>query len=289
MKKLGFLFGFIAYYFIFARYVYAVTIDLKSSIATIGATDEFLVDVKLSINAADNTDYYLRGLFYKPGTSDYCGLTWNGTSWYSGPISPDGWKNFLKVTVNNNLWSGTLKTKIDTTDSACKTSGQYLFKIQRFTSTSSSGNIDSNQNELSLEVTVPTPTPTSAPSPTPTPTLTPSPTRKPTPTPTKSPTSAVIPTTKSVTYIPTPIQKTTPTLSASSQENASLSAEILGESTNSANPVFAPSDTPFPTPSRQVKVMGKSSYNWPLVFGLSTILAICGILSVQYWKKRSRQ
>lgn len=144
---------------------------------------EFVVNSTLSIQAADGTNYFLRGVFYKEGSSNYCGITWNGSEWFSGPYSTnEGWKKFLKVTMANNTWQGELKARIDKEDSGCSQSGMYKFKIQRFNEGSGSSNFD-DQNELSVNIMIPTPTNTPTPTSKPTPTLKPTSTPKPTLTP----------------------------------------------------------------------------------------------------------
>ena len=40
---------------------------------------ELTVPLELKIKSGDGTVYYLRGAFYKEGTSQYCGYTWNGS------------------------------------------------------------------------------------------------------------------------------------------------------------------------------------------------------------------
>src|SRR5438105_4172222 len=134
--------------------VYAATVTLDNGKATLQSPDEeYTIQVTLSINTANGTTYYLRGVFFKPNTSSYCGYTWNGTSWFSGPYSSnEGWKNFLPVTVSNNTWTGEVKVKIDAENNSCKDSGSYNFKIQRFT-LSGSGNFD-EQNVQTVSVTI---------------------------------------------------------------------------------------------------------------------------------------
>jgi len=127
---------------------------------------EYQVGLDLSINAPSGTVYYLRGVFYKQGTSNYCGYTWNGTSWFKGPYSTnEGWKNFYAVTISSSSASTILKAKLDSDDNDCRDSGIYNFKVQRFTQNSGSGTFDS-QNEQSINVILPTITPTFTVSPT---------------------------------------------------------------------------------------------------------------------------
>ncbi|MBU2632642.1 hypothetical protein KKG52_02895 [Patescibacteria group bacterium] len=63
------------------------SITVEATKTQINAEEELTVNVSLSINASDNTIYYLRGVFYKLGTTRYCGHTWDGNEWFSGPYS----------------------------------------------------------------------------------------------------------------------------------------------------------------------------------------------------------
>lgn len=162
-------------------HLYAASITLTSDQTSLTGIDpEFTVQSSLSLNAPNGTEYYLRGVFYKHGTTNYCGYTWNGTTWFKGPYSTnESWKNFLKVSITDDAWKGELKAKLDTQESGCQESGTYGFKIQRFTAKSSAGTFD-EQEEYLLTVLIPTPTPTAVPTPTATPT--PTPTKIPIPT-----------------------------------------------------------------------------------------------------------
>lgn len=185
------LFACILLFFVFfCNTAFASSISSSTSQSEISHEQELTVQVSLSIQASNSTNYYLRGVFYKEGTSDYCGFTWNGNDWFAGPYSSnEGWKKFLKISIQENSWSGEIKAKIDPSDSGCKESGEYKFKIQRFNETSGSSAFD-DQNTLSVLIVIPSPThsptptvkPTSAPKPTSSPkpeaTLKPSPTLK---------------------------------------------------------------------------------------------------------------
>jgi len=167
--------------------VYASEITMQATKTSLASADEeFQVNLSLTVNNADNKTYYLRGVFEQTGSENYCGYTWNGRNWFSGPYSSnDGWKSFLPVTVISSTWSGELKARINTSDSGCRVSGNYFFKIQRFTE-SGSASFDT-QNELNLSIIIPTVTPT--PEPTVKPTHTPSSTQTPYPNPTSTPKS----------------------------------------------------------------------------------------------------
>lgn len=161
----------------------AATIVLDAQKTTLSHEEELEIKVDLSLQASDQTVYYLRGVFYKPDTSNYCGFTWNGSDWFKGPYTKDElWKNFYQISILDNAWQGNLKIKIDPEDSGCKESGVYKVKIQRFRDSGSSGFDEQNEIEVSVSVPTPTQVPTNTPTPTkkPTPTKTPKPTKKPT-------------------------------------------------------------------------------------------------------------
>ncbi len=119
-----------------------------------GYEDEYEVGVRIDINSADGTKYYLRGVFFEPDTSRYCGYTWNGSDWYNGPYtSGEGWTKLMAVTMSSSSASVNLKAKLDSDDSRCQRNGVYNFKIQRYTQSGSSS--FDNQNMLSVNVKIP--------------------------------------------------------------------------------------------------------------------------------------
>lgn len=150
---------------------------------------EYQVNADLSINAGDGTVYYLRGVFYKMGSSNYCGYTWNGNFWFNGPFtSNDGWKNLLPAVVSSSSAQVVIRSKLDPVDSGCSQNGDYKFKIQRYTQ-AGSGSFD-DQNEQAVSINIPSPTPTQMPIPSST--LKPQPTDSPSSTPTPIPKNTAI-------------------------------------------------------------------------------------------------
>src|SRR3989338_744902 len=124
---------------------------------------ELTVPLELKINSSDGTVYYLRGAFFKEGTSQYCGYTWNGSEWYNGPFtSGDGWKKLLTVTIASDSAKTEIKVKVDSNDSHCREPGDYLFKVLRYTEAGNSSGDD--QTPLKIRIALPSPTPTTAPS-----------------------------------------------------------------------------------------------------------------------------
>lgn len=275
MKTSALVFGFLSL-FLFAVPCFAASLSVSSPTSQIKSTDEFEVSVSLSINAATGSAYFLRGVFFLPNKSDYCGYTWNGSSWFNGPYSSnEGWKNFLPITINNNLWQGKLKAKVDSADSGCKTSGTYYFKIQRFTGTGSS--TFDPQNALTINIDIPSQTPT--------------------PTPTPKPAKQV-----STTSNPTPTKSLDSELSNDTysedslggEENISIPEIVSSESSQpdvlgiSANPTSDSAKINLNKPSKQkppkIKIFG-------IIFaGLGVILLVsCAIVAVIIRRKHDVQ
>ena len=224
---------FVLCLFVLTKPTFAATIDLSNgSPSTINDSSlEYHINVNLSINASDGIIYYLRGVFYKAGTNDYCGYTWNNNSWFNGPYTTnEGWKNLLPVTISSNSASILLKAKLDPQDNHCNTSGDYRFKVKRYT-TSGSGDFDP-QTEQIITVLLPTPTPTQTPTPTftPTPTATPfPPTNTPVPAATLTPTPTI-----TNTPIPSPTPKKIITPTEIPQEQEPSISKVLGKTTNAS-------------------------------------------------------
>ncbi len=260
------LFCFLSLFIAFSSLdtVFAAGFTLSSTQTSINAGDEFNVNVNFSISIANGTTYYLRGAFYQT-SGNYCGFTWNGSNWYNGPYTANnGWQQLLAVTINQSSWSGQLRAKIDSSDGNCQTSGNYYFKIQRYTSGGSSSFDD--QNSLSLNVTIPTPTPT----PTSTPTPAPQPTNTPTPTPTKSPTTTPVKISSSSSIVPS--------VSSISSQLLSSNSSVLGITKEPTKPVSNPQKTK------------QQNFLAPFFFGSGGIaLASCGILLLLKKKRQNDQ
>lgn len=257
-------------FFITPTHVFASSMTLSSSQSEIFLNDEATVNVSFAINTGDGTSYYLRGVFFKEGTSNYCGYTWNGNSWYNGPYSNNGWNQLFPVTIYQSSWSGQLKVKIDANDTGCQSSGAYNFKVQRYTGSGSSS--FDPQNTLAFTVVIPTPTPTN------------SPTNTPAPTPTKTPTPTSIPTSTTKINTPTPVRSTTAPLEPSVEIIKGNDGEVLGTSAKKTS-------TPTPSEVLVKDVRGSFSLS-PAVFiigGLIVMTAGCGILLFREWKKQKSQ
>lgn len=250
---------------------FAASINLSNGNPTTinDPSQEFNVNVNLSINVDDGTKYYLRGVFYKPGSSNYCGLTWTGSAWFNGPYSTnDGWKNLPQIIIASNSGSFNIKAKIDKGDSGCTGNGNYNFKIQRYTLSGSSSFDD--QNELSLNLNIPDPitTPTSVPTFHPTSIPTNSPSATPTTNPTVTP------------FIKKPAITSTPEPLPTSYHNKD---SVLGMELTPSQEV---------TPDTEVKGMKKESISPGLVYlllgGGFASIAVSVYLSIRNINRRRK-
>ncbi|OGG12772.1 hypothetical protein A3D77_06975 [Candidatus Gottesmanbacteria bacterium RIFCSPHIGHO2_02_FULL_39_11] len=209
----------------------SITLSDFSPSSITDANQEVSVKVNLSINSDDGTVYYFQGVFSKDNTINYCGYTWNGTDWFSGPSTDERWKEFLSVTISSSSATTTLKAKLDTSDSGCRESGSYKFKVRRFTAGGSPNFDDQNIQTVSvtLPTLTPTPNPTNTPAPTSSPSLTPNPTNTPkVPTNTPKPTVKILPTSRPTIYSDGEgLDKS----SSSSSEELKSDTKVLGEST----------------------------------------------------------
>lgn len=213
---------FVAFFFI----LWQLSLQVANS-ASVNLTDpntttldldtELAVNVNLNISAADGTAYYFRGAFAKVGSNKYCGLTWNGTDWYSGPYSSnEGWKNLPKTTVSSSSAALNLKAKLDKEDNDCLSPGSYTFQVQRYTEGGSASFDD--QNRITLSVSYPTFTPT------------PSPTVKASPLPTVKQVSST--TAKSPTATQKAISESHAKSPDNSPTNIIINAELIDDATS---------------------------------------------------------
>ena len=169
----------------------ALTISISNLPMSIDRDQE--TDVDLFFNCAGCGDSYMRGVFYPSGTN-YFGFTRNnGGSWIGTSADRSLYYAIAKSDLADASWSGKIKVKPDSGDSAYTGPGEYLFKIGRYTSANDSSADWSNELVIKITGPTPTPSPTFAPTtnptvaPTKTPTPAPTSTRTPTPSPTKSP------------------------------------------------------------------------------------------------------
>ena len=105
----------------------------------------------------------MRANFFPTGTTSYFGYTYNGSSFINSSTCSD----YLAVTIDSSgNWSGTMQAKIDVSSNSYAGSGNYGFKIRRYTQSCSSY-IWSNETTITASYSNSTPTPTPTPTPSP--------------------------------------------------------------------------------------------------------------------------
>ncbi|OGE33506.1 hypothetical protein A3D83_00870 [Candidatus Daviesbacteria bacterium RIFCSPHIGHO2_02_FULL_41_10] len=141
---------------------------ISNAPSQINSDQSFKVNITLSMPNNPNTEYYLKGEFKKSDGTRYLGLTKKDSDWieYGDDLSDQ-----YKITTDaSGNWSGNLEVKPDVYDKDYKGSGQYLFKIGRYTAAGSG--LWSNPVALDIVDTTSSPTPSPSGNPTPTPSTT---------------------------------------------------------------------------------------------------------------------
>lgn len=228
---------FLLLLFLHPQQVFAA-FNFSTSKQTISDIEELTVEINLDLaSTTANNTYYLRGAFYKEGTTKYFGATINKNGdFYNGPYSDC--QNLYQITVDaSGDWSGEIKVKADPTSAYFEGSGDYFFKVGRYTTSCNITWADSAPIKIAITQTVfPSPSPSSNYSTPPTSIIPP---KSPSPSPKNSPS----PSPKS----PSPSPKKSP-------------AAILGEKEEnlpSSTPAQTPSPSPSPSPSPQTS-LGKT-------------------------------
>ena len=207
---------------------------------------------------------YIKGAFFKEGSSNYFGYTKHEETWIKNSVSTKHQRN---VVVGE--WDGTVVVKPDYSDTGFTGNGRYKFKIGFYT-VASDGDISSvrwSETIASLEIEKPPPTPTHVPSNTLIPTQIPS--KTPTSTPTLLNTQIPIPSRTQSTISPSTVSK-----KPTKQEQ-----EVLGEFSQQ---YATPSSIFFPEASPSDQVQQKTNMIIPFgLIGLGTgILSLLSILQI---------
>lgn len=131
------------------------TFTISNIPAQIDSTQNFSVSITLSLPSAPNSTFYLKGAFKKEGSSNYFGLTKVGSSWIKNGDKYS--KHFPITTDSSGHWSGNLEFQPDSSDTGYQGSGDYIFKVARYTSSgsgptwTSETSIKINANETEIE------------------------------------------------------------------------------------------------------------------------------------------
>ena len=147
-------------FFIFPQNVWAMTLSVSNLPSEINFNQE--VDVTLDFSCSGCGDYsYMRGVFFPSGTN-YFGLTQNNSgSWIGTSTDRSLYFAISKTDLIEASWSGKIKVKPDIEDSAYLGTGEYIFKVGRYTSANDSSADWSN--ELLTKIIGPTASPTQSP------------------------------------------------------------------------------------------------------------------------------
>ena len=118
--------------------------DVPSSV---DSDKSFTTSVELSLPNSPSTTFYLKGAFKKADSSNYFGFTKIGSSWVKNGAS---YSSQYKITTDSaGNWSGNLEIKPDDSDSGFTGTGDYIFKVGRYSS-SGSGPTWSNEETLNI-------------------------------------------------------------------------------------------------------------------------------------------
>ncbi|HYK08114.1 MAG TPA: hypothetical protein VEW42_01290 [Candidatus Eisenbacteria bacterium] len=242
--------------------IYATrSITISADKSSLSGYEEMTIHIASMSGFTDGETIYIKGAFYKDGTSNYFGFTNNNGNWVK---NGDSTTSQRQIVINN--WDEDIVVKSDFDDSGYTGSGAYKVKIGFYYLTSG-GNMSSvnwSTNNLDISISSPPPTPTNAP--------TVSPTSVPTHTPTPIPTSKPSPTSVTSKTSPSP----SPSVS-SATDNTSIQERptqaVLGMTLDNASPSPAPTDK------------NTTSFLVLLGIGGACILLSCGILFFYKWRK----
>lgn len=232
-------------------------VSITSDTSLLNGWEDMTVTASMS-GFTNGETIYIKGAFYKDGTSDYFGQTDNNGNWI---VNNDTTTSQKQIIPNN--WDGTLKIRGDFNDSDYKGEGDYKLKVGFYYITSGGKLSDVNWSTNSIDVKITNPPPTATPTPSPTNTpVPPSPTSKPTSTPT--PKLTTVPTSKISPTLDPQAEGAEQTTASGLQIDPSPTTEVLGMSTQK--------DQVQPMP-------------YILIIAGVVLFVVCGILLFLQWKK----
>lgn len=111
------------------------TFTISNVPSSIDSTQTFTASVNLELSSYPNTKFYLKGAFAKSGSTNYFGYTKVSGNWVkNGSTYSD---QYEITTDSNGKWSGNLEIQIDSLDSGYDGTGDYVFKVARYTTSNS--------------------------------------------------------------------------------------------------------------------------------------------------------
>jgi len=217
--KAGIILIVVLFFLHFANPAFAVSVTIPNYPSTI---TENSFTITASVSGAVAGTNYLRLDFFKDGSDNYFGETYNNADWYGGST----YSQYLPITIQTGItWSGNVQGRIGSPSTTqYDGSGTYKIRLRRYTGSGGYTSSEADNSAVVVSIVIPTSTPTPTNTPTPIPTsvpastATPTPTRTPTPTPTKTPT-------------PTPKLSISPTLKIASPTG------VLGENTQNKSSI----------------------------------------------------
>lgn len=177
-RSVGFLL-FVSFFFVFSFSVWAgYSLVVEGLPTEIDSTQSFSYSVSFSGETYHyfNKTYFLRSVFCSPDSTSYFGFTLNNLEdWVSNPS--DKSQLFSITTSPEGTWSGQLQAVVDDGGGMEGfSSGEYFFKLGRYTSSADSS-ADWTET-VTLVINFPSPSPTSIPTSEPTAESTPTVTEK---------------------------------------------------------------------------------------------------------------
>lgn len=121
--------------------------SIRDAPAEINSDQEIEVKVLIKLPDKPNSAFYLKGAFKKSDSSNYFGETYSGSGWSKNGST---YSKQLAIAVSSDgKWEGKIKVRPEIEDSGFKGTGDYIFKVGRYTD---SGNGPVWSNELSLKI-----------------------------------------------------------------------------------------------------------------------------------------
>jgi len=142
MQIVTFIVAFLLLANLFSKSAFAATFTFNGAPSALNENDTFSASVNLAINGSSGNIYYIKGVFSHSDTlTSYLGYTKNNNSDWRNDNEADK-TQYYKVTMDSNgEWNGSIEFKLDTQDSSFKGSGNYNFKLGRYTSSGTSSNM----------------------------------------------------------------------------------------------------------------------------------------------------
>jgi hypothetical protein len=133
--------------------------------SAINSTQSFNTLISLYLPQSINTTFYLKGAFYSDGSTNYFGQTKYDGNWIKNSQTYSS--QFKIQTDGQGKWQGNIEFIPDPQDSGFDTSGEYNFKVGRYSATGTSLTWSDSQTIYITEIINPSPSPSPTVSPSP--------------------------------------------------------------------------------------------------------------------------